>query len=62
MQFVHPYSVFQSDDGAWQVRFPAAVRKTALPPGHYRVIFDFWQMAGCPDRLWERRLWVDRGG
>ena len=22
MQFVYPYSVHQSDDGAWQVRFP----------------------------------------
>jgi antitoxin HicB len=22
MQFVYPYRVFQSDDGAWQVRFP----------------------------------------
>jgi antitoxin HicB len=22
MQFVYPYTVFQSEDGAWQVRFP----------------------------------------
>jgi antitoxin HicB len=22
MQFVYPYSVYQSEDGAWQVRFP----------------------------------------
>lgn len=22
MQFVYPYAVYQSDDGAWQVRFP----------------------------------------
>lgn len=22
MQFVYPYTVYQSDDGAWQVRFP----------------------------------------
>ena len=22
MQFVYPYNVYRSDDGAWQVRFP----------------------------------------